>query len=126
MPRMRLAAKVVCDRQSEAAPPSRSAGLRATTLYSVDPFGIRTMMQSCASTARLLGGGPTLSFGMEAIGAHGLPPPRIISALITVTRDLCRDLSVCLVVLPNHSCRGMQRHAGRHLAGRDVAPQRDQ
>jgi hypothetical protein len=34
--------------------------------------------------------------------------------------------SVCLVVLPNHSCRGMQRHAGRHLAGCDVAPQRDQ
>jgi hypothetical protein len=52
----------------------------ATTLYSVDPHGIRTMMHSCASTARLLGGGPILTSGIEAMEFSGLPPPRTISA----------------------------------------------
>jgi hypothetical protein len=45
----------------------------ATTLYSVDPHGIRTMMHSCASTARLLGGGPILTSGIEAMEFSGLP-----------------------------------------------------
>ena len=40
----------------------------ATTLYSVDPRGIQTMMQLCASVARLLGGGPILFVGIEAMG----------------------------------------------------------
>ena len=31
---------------------------------------IRTMMQPCASAARLLGGGPILSRGMEAMGSQ--------------------------------------------------------
>ena len=85
------------------------------------------MMQSCASAARLLGGGPILSFGMETIGAHGLPPPRTISVFVTVTRELCRDLSVVCLFLPNHSCRRMQHHAGLwHLAGPHVAPECDQ
>jgi hypothetical protein len=37
----------------------------------------RTMMQPCASAARLLGGGPILYFGTQAIGNGGSPPPRI-------------------------------------------------
>jgi hypothetical protein len=42
------------------------------------------MMQSCASAARLLGGRPILSFGIEAIGSNGSLPPRIILALISL------------------------------------------
>ena len=40
---------------------------RATALYSVDPFMDRTMMQSCASSAKLRGGGPILHSGLKAV-----------------------------------------------------------
>jgi hypothetical protein len=40
---------------------------RATTLYSVGPR-TRTMMQSCASAAKLRSGGPILLFGIESQG----------------------------------------------------------
>ena len=58
----------------------------ATTLYAVaargcESCGIRTMMQSCASAARLQGGGPILSLGVKAMGTGGSPPPRIVWAL---------------------------------------------
>ena len=39
------------------------------------------MMQSCASVARLLGGGPILSRGTQAMGYGGSPPPRIVLTL---------------------------------------------
>jgi hypothetical protein len=50
---------------------------RATTLYSVDPR-TRTMMQSCASAAKLRGSGPTLFLGTKAIVSAGTPPPRTV------------------------------------------------
>lgn len=50
---------------------------RATTLYPVGP-GTRTMMQSCASAAKLRGGGPILPLGMTAMGQLGTPPPRTV------------------------------------------------
>src|SRR5271168_5250471 len=57
---------------------------RATTLYSVGPR-TRTMMQSCASAAKLRSGGPILPFGMKAKGPLGIPPPRtVIGALTSV------------------------------------------
>ena len=45
---------------------------RATTLYSVGP-GTRTMMHSCASAAKLRGGGPILFPGMKAKGGDRDP-----------------------------------------------------
>ena len=48
---------------------------RAATLYSVGPR-TRTMMQSCASAAKLRNGGPILPFGLKAKGRLGIPPPR--------------------------------------------------
>src|SRR5882672_6069863 len=48
---------------------------RATTLYSVGPR-TRTMMQSCASAAKLRSGGPILPFGLKAKGRLGIPPTR--------------------------------------------------
>src|SRR5260370_38891136 len=50
---------------------------RATTLYPVGPRN-RTMMQSCASAAKLRSGGPILPFGMKAKGRLGIPPPRTV------------------------------------------------
>jgi len=49
-----------------------------------------TMMQSCASAARLLGGGPILSLGCEPWEWCGSPPPRIVLALHRVWADECR------------------------------------
>jgi hypothetical protein len=51
---------------------------RATTLYSVGPR-TRTMMQSCASAAKLRSGGPILLFGIGKPRKHvGTPPPRTV------------------------------------------------
>ena len=50
---------------------------RAATLYSVGPR-TRTMMQSCASAAKLRNGGPILPFGLKAKGRLGIPPPRTV------------------------------------------------
>src|SRR5439155_21996432 len=50
---------------------------RATTLYPVGPR-TRTMMQSCASAAKLRSGGPILPFGVRAKGRLGIPPPRTV------------------------------------------------
>jgi hypothetical protein len=47
-------------------------------LYSVDPCGTWTMMQTCASAAKLLGGGPILNHGSAATFRVGTPPPRIV------------------------------------------------
>jgi hypothetical protein len=53
---------------------------RATTLYPVGPR-TRTMMQSCASAAKLRSGGPILPVGMKAKGLVGVPPLEPSSAL---------------------------------------------
>ena len=50
---------------------------RATTLYPVGPR-TRTMMQSCASAAKLRSGGPILPVGVKAKGLVGVPPPRTV------------------------------------------------
>lgn len=47
------------------------ANHRATTLYSVDPLD-RTMMQPCASAAKLRAG-PILRYGLRARSDIGLP-----------------------------------------------------
>jgi hypothetical protein len=76
---------------------------RATTLYSVGPR-TQTMMQSCASAAKLRSGGPILPFGMKAKGPLGIPPPRTVIGVpsqaygqgrncrgtFSVLRSLCR------------------------------------
>ena len=36
------------------------------------------MMQSCASAAKLRGGGPILNLGSKTMSNLGLPPPRIV------------------------------------------------
>jgi hypothetical protein len=50
---------------------------RATTLYPAGPK-TRTMMQSCASAAKLRSGGPIFPVGVKAKGHVGIPPPRTV------------------------------------------------
>src|SRR3954470_117521 len=47
-------------------------------LVSGGPRGARTMMQPCASAAKLRGGGSNLNSGSRANPLFGAPPPRII------------------------------------------------
>ena len=47
------------------------AHLRAANLYAVGPFWILTMMQSCASAAKLRAAGPILAVGICAMSAAG-------------------------------------------------------
>src|SRR5207237_12059 len=54
---------------------------RATTLYPVGPR-TRTMMQSCASAAKLRSGGPILPFGVRAMNCRACrlasPPSNVV------------------------------------------------
>ena len=67
-----------CDRDDDQRGARFRARInRATTLYSVGPR-TRTMMQPCASAAKLRGGGPILPLGMTAMSHLGTPPPRTV------------------------------------------------
>jgi hypothetical protein len=102
---------------------------RATTLYSVDRRRrcrrkIRTMMQPCASAARLLEGGPILSLGVDAMGGGGSPPTRIVLALRR-RRANAEPVEPCVssyAVSPNCSYRRTQLDARRHCAAPHVVP----
>src|SRR3954452_4996114 len=53
-------------------------GSSRRNLVSGGPLGARTMMQPCASAAKLRGGGSNLNSGFQANPLFGAPPPRII------------------------------------------------
>src|SRR5271168_4259177 len=110
---------------------------RATALYSVG-LATRTMMHSCASAAKFLGGGTILSLGAKAMAGCGSPPPRIVAPLERIRarrgkkkllfskeRGKPRSLSS-----PGDRCSGSRRaeqlDAGRHGPVLDEAPQVDQ
>jgi hypothetical protein len=77
---------------SRGARRSRRDVHRTTTLYSVGQE-TRTMMQSCASVAKLRSGGPILPFGIAAIehppDARHLDPS---SATYFHSRRICEQL----------------------------------
>ncbi len=74
------------------------------------------MMQSCASVARLLGGGPILSLGTEAMGYGGSPPPRIVLTLHRGEPDQRRTCQILLFVAM------LLRSIAQIAAGRSLAP----
>src|SRR5918998_5460599 len=80
------------------------------------------MMQPCASAAKLRGGGPSLTRGVEAIVLFGRPPPRtVIGACYAAAGP---ELVLCLL---SSSCRPRtQGDAGRRLSGRGEPPQSQQ
>src|SRR3954465_6699018 len=63
-------------------------------LVSGGPRGARTMMQPCASAAKLRGGGSNLNSGSGAIPLFGAPPPRIIHGSSHGDADERRSLHV--------------------------------
>src|SRR6266566_186581 len=94
---------------------------RATTLYSVGPR-TRTMMQSCASVAKLRSGGPILCYGVISHGVHrvsatsnrhrrpvtsGRAGPKLLGAFC-VLRSLCGTQNHAV---PHESPQGDQKLA---------------
>src|SRR6185369_13278740 len=95
---------------------------RAATLYSVGPM-TRTMMQSCASAAKLRGGGPILHNGMKAMVFAG---PRHLEPSSAPHRGADRAVRL---LADGHSIARVD-HAGRmatpYHALPHQPPQRDQ
>src|SRR4029078_8369376 len=95
---------------------------RATTLYQVGPR-TRTMMQSCASAAKLRSGGPILPFGVRAKGRLGIPPPPTVLGVPSQAVRTRPKLSWCLQ-RPPLLCR-TQNDAIRDNALPHETPTRD-
>ena len=93
---------------------------RATNLYSVDPRD-RTMMQSCASAAKLRGGGSILDRGTKAMSAVGSPPPRFVNGGPRSMTGRQNPVSCLSADRPSRRCS--QHNALRNLAGGHQAPQ---
>src|SRR4029077_15136099 len=85
---------------------------RATAWYSVGPR-TRTMMQSCASAAKLRSGGPILPFGVKAKGRLGIPPPRAVIGVPPQAYGQGRKLSGCLQHPPFIVPHAKRRHRGQ-------------
>jgi hypothetical protein len=58
------------------------AYLHAANLYSVGLVEVLTMMQSCASAAKLRAAGPLFQSASRASSNHGFPPPRIVNSAV--------------------------------------------
>src|ERR1017187_5153915 len=103
--------------------PAFGRGSCAATLYSVGPR-TRTMMQSCASAAKLRSGGPILPFGMKAKGRLGIPPPRTVIGVPSQAYGLGRNCRGAFSVLRS-LCR-TQNDAVRDKALPHEPPQGNQ
>ena len=83
------------------------------------------MMQSCASAAKLRGGGPILNRGSKTMCKVGLPPPRIV---------ICSSISIGKRTAESQSClstgkssrRRAQEQTCRRLAGGHQPPKRNE
>jgi hypothetical protein len=60
------------------------AHLRAADLYAVGFGLILTMMQSCASAAKLRAAGPFCRSASSARFEYGFPPPRIVNSAVAL------------------------------------------
>jgi len=97
---------------------------RAATLYSVGPM-TRTMMQSCASAAKLRGGGPILHNGMKAMVFAG---PRHLEPSSAPHRGADRDRQAIGRRTFNSPCSSRRAHRDTlwNHALPHQSPQRDQ
>ena len=82
------------------------------------------MMQSCASAAKLRGGGPILCGGIKAMPGYGTPPPRTVIGDLSQRADRAETVRCTFSDLPS-LCR-TQSDALRHHAIADKVPERDQ
>ena len=101
----------------------RARSNRAATLYSVGPR-TRTMMQSCASAAKLRSGGPILPFGIKAKGHAGIPPPRTVIGASSQADGRDRNCGGAFSVL--HLLRRSQNNTVWYYALPHKPPQGDQ
>ena len=84
---------------------------------------IGTMMQSCASAARLRGAGPFSPAAWKAMGGGGSPPPRIILASHRTEADERRTCILApMLFRPIRSYGRSHDGAGRYLACCHVSP----
>lgn len=118
-PRARWHAGGGRDDTSRGVRRSRRDVRRTTTLYSVGQE-TRTMMQSCASVAKLRSGGPILPFGIAAIehppDARHLEPS---SAPCFHARRIREQSQALLLMTPGEG----QGRRERRLLGRDATAQ---
>src|SRR5512146_171993 len=84
----------------------------------------RTMMQRCASAAKLRGGGPILKDGIKAMAACGTPPPRTVIGDPSRCRDRAETINVLEPTLPS-VCRTQNDALGHDAIARE-SPQGDQ
>ena len=69
---------------SEASSPAAAeVAFRSNLVFGTTPSGSGTMMQSCASTAKLRRAGPFYNSGTKAMGGSGTPPPRIVIGIVS-------------------------------------------
>ena len=99
---------------------------RAASLYSVDPGRIMTMMQPCASAARLCAAGPFCSAARRPMLFVGSPPPRIVIGGSSRGRGRAPKPGTCFLLQATCSSRRPQRDALRHVTGGHQAPEGDQ
>src|SRR5204863_7548103 len=100
------------------------AHLRATHLYTVGPLGSLTMMQSCASAAKLRAAGPFSQSASGAMFEYGVPPPRIVNSAVRRKASASTD-QVKGDALPGPSACRTQDDALQCLPSGDKAPERD-
>jgi len=124
--RLRARRHACCDRDGDQRGARlRGAINRATTLYPVGPR-TQTMMQSCASAAKLRSGGPILPIGTKAKGHAGIPPPRtVIGVPSQADGGQGRNCQGAFNVLRSLCCR-TQNDSVRHNALPREPPQGDQ
>ena len=89
--------------------------LRATHLYTVGPLGSLTMMQSCASAAKLRAAGPFSQSASSAMFEYGVPPPRIVNSAVR------RKASASTDQVKGDALPGLQP-AGRRTTPSNVSP----
>jgi hypothetical protein len=72
--------------QRGARLPRRSLAFRSNLVFGTTLSGSETMMQSCASAAKLRRAGPFYKRGTKAMGGSGTPPPRIVIGSVSPKR----------------------------------------
>ena len=83
------------------------------------------MMQSCASAAKLRGGGPILNRGSMTMCEVGFPPPRIVICSSASIRSRAAECSVG-ILCKSLSGRRTKAQSSWRLAGGDEAPERNE
>jgi hypothetical protein len=93
-------AATACSQAKEQRNDPRGVRHQARTSRHKLVFGrsvrIGTMMQSCASAAKLRDGGPILNRGSKTMCKVGLPPPRVVICSSASIRERTAETQLCV------------------------------